>query len=125
VEQIYGTNTKYTMPSKLYEEYQATYAASNERVRSAYFPQRAMLFSDSRTPPASTPTLDTYTYDRITNSIVTEVHAAARSKRAMRHLPNKLIKVVSKQYAHDHNSVGTLSFVDRLLGRQLPQRKAA
>jgi len=125
VEQIYGTDTKYTMPSELYEECQAAYAASNERVRSIYFPQRATLFSDSRTPPASTPTLDTGTYDRITNSIVAEVRAAARSERAMRHLPNKLTKVVSKQYAHDHQSGGTLSFVDRLLGRQTALPKAA
>lgn len=125
VEQAFGTSSKYTMPSRLYDAYQAAYAASNERVRATYFPQRASLFEDSRTPPPSAPALTVADHDRIAQRIIAEVRAASRSQRAWRHLPNKLIKVLSELRNHDDHGVGTLSFVDRLLGRQSTVRKAA
>lgn len=43
----------------------------------------------------------------------------------MMHLRNKLVKVLSKHDARDQQSLGALSFVSLLLGRQSTERKVA
>ena len=124
-EHALSPSQKFMMSERLQRDYDNEYADSNESVRARYFPQRTTLFDTSRIRKASSAAISAAEHERIAGLILAEVRAASRSKRAMPHLPNKLIKVLSKQYAHDHSSVGTLSFVDRLLGRQTALPKAA
>ena len=124
-EHALSPSQKFMMSERLQRDYDNEYADSNESVRARYFPQRTTLFDTSRIRKASSAAISAAEHERIAGLILAEVRAASRSKRAMPHLPNKLIKVLSKQYAHDHSSVGTLSFVDRLLGRQIALPKAA
>jgi hypothetical protein len=124
-EQALPPSQTFMMSERLQRDYDSEYADSNESVRARYFPQRTTLFDTARIRNASTAVIPAPEHARIAALLMAEVRAASRSKRAMQHLPNKLIKVLSRQYAHDHQNGGTISFVDRLFGRQTALRKAA